>query len=176
MMQNDLSRSAAGDVAGVPAPADVADSLRAVVDNAVAVLRAISDEQSARSERGGWSPRQTIGHLIDSAANNHTRFLRGQLEEDLYFPGYAQDSWVELQGYDEAPWEELIELWSAYNRHLVRVIERIDPLEWSRPRARHNFDEIGFTPIDPSRLGSLAWLVIDYVAHLRHHIDRLAMR
>lgn len=154
-------------------PAQVAAELLRVVDDYAPRLRAIDDEASHHHDGDHWSPRQTLGHLIDSAANNHVRFVRGQIEEDLVFPGYAQEEWVELEGYDDAPWSELVELWQAYNRHLARVIARIDTLEWSRPRARHNFDRIGFAPIEASRLGSLAWLVVDYLTHLRHHLDHI---
>ena len=152
-------------------PIDVAAELAALVDDGARMLRSLDAPATRQGER--WSARQVLGHLIDSAANNHARFVRGQLEEDLVFDGYDQDGWVEAQGYDEASWDELVSLWQAYNRHLVRVIERIDPLEWSRPRARHNFDRIGFAPIEASRLGSLGWLVVDYVGHLRHHLSQI---
>jgi hypothetical protein len=153
-------------------PADVAADLARLADDGAELLRSIDPSSDARID-GGWTARQIVGHLIDSAANNHARFVRGQSEEDLVFPGYDQNDWVELQGYDEEPLAELAELWYAYNRHLARIIARIDALEWSRPRARHNFDRIGFAPIEASRLGTLAWIVTDYVAHLRHHLEQL---
>ena len=65
-----------------------------------------------------------MGHLIDSAANNHQRFVRAQEGSDLVLPGYSQDHWVGVQGYQDAPWDDIIALWRAYNRHLARVIER----------------------------------------------------
>lgn len=157
----------------VGGPNEIAAELAQLVDEAAVRLRSVDDATSSRRAGDAWSARQIIGHLIDSAANNHPRFVRAQCEEDLVFPGYAQDEWVDVQGYQEAPWGELIDLWLAYNRHLARVIARIDPLEWSRPRARHNFEEIGFAPVEASRLGSLAWLVLDYVGHLRHHLAQL---
>lgn len=50
---------------------------------------------------GQWSPKQIIGHLIDSAANNHQRFVRAQFTDDLVFPGYEQEAWVEVQHYND---------------------------------------------------------------------------
>jgi hypothetical protein len=176
MSSGPINTSSPGEPAAgatAPDPSAVADELRRIIDEAAPKLAVMTEEASRRHDGEHWSPRQIIGHLIDSAANNHARFVRGQIEEDLVFPGYDQEEWVALEGYDDAPWSELVELWQAYNRHLARVIARIDPLEWSRPRARHNFDRIGFSPIEASRLGSLAWLVVDYLTHLRHHLDQI---
>ena len=44
-----------------------------------------------------WSPREIVGHLIDSAANNHQRFVRAQFTDDLVFSGYQQAEWVGVQ-------------------------------------------------------------------------------
>lgn len=160
----------------IPEPDAVSTELRIVVAEGTLLLRAIDPSSSTQRTGSSWSARQIVGHLIDSAANNHARFVRGQIEEALVFQGYDQNAWVDLEGFDEEPWEQLIDLWESYNRHIAYVISRIDSLEWSRPRARHNFDEIGFIPIEASRLGTLGWLVVDYVAHLRHHLDAIARR
>jgi hypothetical protein len=153
-------------------PNTVAEELRTLIDDWAHRLRTV-DPDAVPTHGGAWTARQIIGHLIDSAANNHARFVRAQVQEELVFHGYAQDEWVEVQGYDEEPWEDLIDLWQSYNRHIARVVARIDALEWSRPRARHNLDQIGFAAIEASRLGTLEWLVVDYVAHLRHHLAQI---
>ena len=36
---------------------------------------------SAKPDRNKWSYKEIIGHLIDSATNNHQRFIRGQFED-----------------------------------------------------------------------------------------------
>ena len=96
------------------------------VEAAVPKLRAISESRAEQPRAPGkWSPKQVIGHLIDSAANNHQRFVRAQEGESYTGPGYTQDHWVAVQGYQEASWDDLVALWRAYNRHLARVIERI---------------------------------------------------
>jgi hypothetical protein len=91
------------------------------VEAAVPKLRAISESRAEQPRAPGkWSPKQVIGHLIDSAANNHQRFVRAQEGESYTGPGYKQDHWVAVQGYQEASWDDLVALWCAYNRHLAR--------------------------------------------------------
>jgi hypothetical protein len=63
-----------------------------------------------------WSRKEILGHLIDSAGNNHQRFVRAQYQERMSFPRYVQDQWIAAQGYGERPWSELVELWRLYNR------------------------------------------------------------
>ena len=91
---------------------DYADDLKATVTAAAVSLAALpEDAASVRPSPGKWSPKETIGHLIDSAANNHQRFVRAQLQDDLVFAGYAQDDWVATQKYQDASWPDLLTLW-----------------------------------------------------------------
>jgi hypothetical protein len=138
-------------------------SLRREVDAAEPRLRAISDARAAASLLPGkWSPKQVLGHLIDSAANNHQRFVRLQADADLSLPGYAQEFWVDTQRYSDRAWPDLIELWSSYNRHLAHVIAFI-------PEAKGNVQcRIGGGP--PVTLRHVA---IDYVGHLQHHLRQI---
>jgi hypothetical protein len=147
--------------------------LERAVHRATVDLRAISDDQSATPPAPGkWSPREIIGHLIDSASNNHQRFVRGQLQDDLVFPGYAQDAWVAAQRYQDAPWGELVTLWRAFNLHIVRVMAAVPDETRTRPRARHSLHEIGFE-IEPDAPARLDDLMRDYVAHLVHHLRQV---
>jgi hypothetical protein len=139
---------------------EVALDLRAVLESARPRLAAIGEREAAeRPAAGKWTRQEVLGHLIDSALNNHQRFLRAQLGESLAFPGYEQESWVRLQAYDERPWPELVALWAELNAHLVHVIGRILPETLERPCSIG-----GEAPV------SLRYLAEDYVRHLRHHL------
>ncbi len=109
-----------------------------------------------------WSRKQILGHLIDSAANNHQRFVRAQIGSELVFPGYEQDQWVSIQAYQEESWESLVRLWSAYNEHLLHITLRIpaDRLETSCTIGQN-------APV------TLAFLFVDYVRHLHHHLAQI---
>jgi hypothetical protein len=144
------------------------------IDRAEPLLRAMSDSQSARPRAPGkWSPREIIGHLIDSATNNHGRFLRAVTQKDLVFDGYEQEQWVSIQRYATAPWNDLLTLWALLNRHLARVMSEVPSAAGSRVRDRHNLDQIAWKTVPADQPTSLDYFMQDYVGHLRHHLRQI---
>jgi hypothetical protein len=141
----------------------IAHELIRLVEDASQKLKVIDDQTAARRPSAGeWSKKEIIGHLIDSAANNHQRFVRAQQEKALSLPGYDQERWVALQGHQENDWHLLIELWRAYNLHLAHLIRRIDPQALATPCT------IGSgVPV------TLEFIVQDYLRHLRGHFAQL---
>src|SRR2546429_9566832 len=99
------------------------EDFRNAIESASVRLSQITESQSEQPRaEDHWSSKQIIGHLIDSAANNHARFVLGQMKDDLVFPGYDQNEWVRVNHYQQAPWTQLVELWRAYNLHLHHVM------------------------------------------------------
>ena len=123
-----------------------------------------------------WSPKEIIGHLIDSAANNHQRFVRAQWQDDLVFLRYDQEAWVAAQRYHEAPWLELITLWQEYNRHLARVMAATPTAVRTRQHVRHNLDEIAWRTVAAGDPATLDYFMNDYVGHLHHHVAQIRER
>src|SRR5262245_22175525 len=104
-------------------PATIAAGLHASIDEGLRLFTVADETRSAlRPAPGQWSAREVLGHLIDSASNNHRRFVLAQSSDFGKFDGYDQNPWVERQRYHEAPWRDLVALWTAYNRHLAHVI------------------------------------------------------
>jgi hypothetical protein len=142
---------------------DVAGELLSVVEAASESLRRIGEpEVSLRSAPGQWSKKEILGHLVDSAVNNHHRFVRAPQVEELTFPAYDMEQWVDSQGYAERPWLELVDLWRLYNRHLAHVISRIPEEQLAV-----------MCVIGPDKPVSLGYVIEDYVVHLRHHLQQL---
>lgn len=78
------------------------------------------------SPSGEWSRKQELGHLLDSTPqNNHQRIVLAALHGGYEGPTYAQNGWVDLHGYDDMSWDELLLHWSTRNQLLGRVIARI---------------------------------------------------
>jgi len=143
--------------------------LAADIENSVNVacqqLRSLGDEAiEARPTPDDWSVKEIIGHLVDSASNNHQRFVRLQVADDLVFPDYSQDNdaWVSIQSYQEAHWNDLLDLWRYFNLHLARIIRTVN-----EDCIDHKWVVDKHTPI------ALGELMIDYLRHLKDHLQHI---
>lgn len=142
---------------------ELANKLLAVITAAEPKLRRVSPEESAKPIlSGGWSRKQVLGHLIDSASNNHQRFVRACLQESLEFPSYDQEGCVRLEAPQEAEWALLISVWAEYNRYLAHIITRLPPGKLETPC------HIGKEGSMPLRL-----VATGYVSHLLHHLGQI---
>jgi len=125
-------------------------------------------ESSAGIRPGGerkWSPKEELGHLIDSAINNHVRFVCASIAPEFHGDPYAQNDWVTAHGYHEMRWLTIVDLWQHYNAHLVLLLQRIPDSKLDTPCV------VGSA--EPMTLRSL---VEDYVLHMQHHLDHLLGR
>jgi hypothetical protein len=153
---------------------DPAAALRSTIQHAAPLLQQITDEAASRPQAPGkWCPKEVIGHLLDSANNNLGRFIRLQATEDLIFEPYAQEEWVRAQGYAEADWMELLELWARYNLHVARVMDRVPVDARFRPRTTHRPLGSTYTELPADGIPTLDWLMRDYVEHVKHHLRQI---
>ncbi len=126
-------------------------------------LRDISEEQSLTAFReGGWTRKEILGHLIDSALNNHQRFVRAALNGSYEGPTYEQAAWVNIHGYRSMPWANLLEHWRLQNLLLGEVVQRVPERSLDAPcRVGDN------VPV------TLRFLIEDYLVHLEYHLDQI---
>lgn len=147
---------------------------RETVETAASRLLELSPQESqVDSSSGKWSYRQILGHLIDSAANNHQRFVRAQFSDELVFPGYRQDDWVTVQQYTSESWPHLVQLWRFYNLHISHVISAMSESTLVKVRSKHNLNEIAWRTVDCSQPTTLEYFVRDYVGHMKHHLAQI---
>ena len=143
--------------------ATTAARLLEVVEAAEPSLLALGDPAAgAPRGPGKWSAKQILGHLLDSASNNHQRFVRAASGEPFKGPGYAQEHWVACQHYEERPWAALVAFWIAYNRHLAHVLAHYPEQHRTVPC------EIGGGPAV-----TLEFVARDYLGHIRHHLTQI---
>lgn len=153
---------------------NLAIKLKSAIQSVSENLNSLSEEAvSAKSNPDKWSKKEILGHLIDSAANNHQRFMNAQFKNDLIFNGYAQDQWVDYQDYQNAEWAELVSLFVAYNLHLCRVIDNIPAGLLKRQITDHNFHLIAFQTVPKGEPTSLAYFIDDYISHIEHHLGQI---
>jgi hypothetical protein len=137
------------------------NKLLATIANAEPRLLALPDVDSPMTP-GGWSRKQVLGHLLDSASNNHQRFVRAQLEAEYRGPKYDQEGCVRVQNFAAMPWNDMVQFWSSYNRFLAHVIAQISADKEATPCF------IG----DNAKM-TLGELAADYLVHLEHHLNQI---
>lgn len=136
--------------------------LQYLCDTIPALLTQIPEAEFSRKPAPGkWSNKEILGHLIDSATNNHQRFVRAQFEESPTIV-YDQNNWNTYSHYNLLDSKQLILFWESYNRHILELIHHITPENLNR--TCWNGGEAPQT---------LEWLFIDYVAHMEHHLKQM---
>ncbi len=139
--------------------------LRALINEIPPRLSKLPSSQAERKPSvSTWSPKQELGHLLDSAANNHQRIVRAQLEDKPKMPGYDGDAWVELHRYQQRNWQEMIELWRVLNQQLLAAAEAAPDPAWSRT-----------CTIADSQPLTLKFVFEDYIAHMLHHLKHIGI-
>lgn len=142
---------------------EVAERFRADLDDVhralVSVPKALAD---VPWREGGWTRKQIVGHLLDSAANNRQRFVRAASDGSYEGPRYSQDAWVAAHGYAEQTWETLRGWWEAEHEILMAIVDRI-------PESRL---EVKCVVGDEAPV-TLRFLIEDYVSHQRWHLKQL---
>jgi hypothetical protein len=144
--------------------AAIADLLNETVTAVGPKLRALSEaDVSTPPASGKWSRKQILGHLIDSAANNHQRFVRTQLLGQYNCLGYEQEGWVCVEDPQSAPWAVLVDLWTSYNRYLAHLLARIPA-------------EAAPAPITIKDTAvTLQFVAQDYLRHLKQHLGQIGV-
>jgi hypothetical protein len=139
--------------------------LRALIDRLPARLTNLSADQVQRKASSSeWSRKEELGHLLDSAANNHQRIVRTQLEDNPAMPGYDGAQWVILHRYQDRDWAALVAIWADLNRQLLAAAEAVPDSAWSRT----------CTIADSAPL-TLKFVFDDYLDHMRHHLRHMGI-
>jgi len=144
-------------------PEKIAAGIRKTVEDFTVRLENINEAQASQKiQPDKWSRKEILGHLIDSASNNHQRFVRAQYVKDTNFLSYEQKEWVSIQRYGSRSWKELLDFWKSYNFHLAHIIENIpkDCLEVSGTLGSYGQVTIGY-------------VIVDYLGHMQHHIRQI---
>ena len=146
---------------------DLSTSLAQLIRDELPLLEAVSDLNAGRRSGAdsNWSPKEELGHLIDSAANNHVRFVHALTEPEFRGASYAQNEWVTAHRYQEMPWLAIVDFWHRYNNFIASLLARIP---------ENKLQTLCF--IDSDNGVSLDFLVSDYVLHMRHHLDHILSR
>jgi hypothetical protein len=106
-----------------------------------------------------WSKKEILGHLIDSATNNHHRFIRAQYQDTPHIV-YNQNQWVALSNYQDYSLSQLLDLWRVYNLHIVHILRHMPTSSLERK-------------CETSSIYTLEYIAVDYLRHLEHHLGQI---
>jgi hypothetical protein len=141
---------------------DFLENFESTLTTAKERLELISEAAASRPRaEGKWSRKEILGHLVDSAANNHQRFVRVPLTPGVALPGYQQNDWVRTQYYQGYDWQQLVSFWYLYNLHLSHVVKNI-PAEALKQTFNLNGETL-----------ELEFVIRDYLRHLKHHLAQI---
>lgn len=146
----------------------ITEGIRSCIEEWEPKLMALNHETiCGQSNAQNRNIKQLVGHMIDSASNNTHRFVHLQYQDSpLRFPNYAthgnNDRWIAIQNYEAANWADLVQLWKYSNLHVIHVINNVDK---SKLANTWHYSEV--------RLISLEEMIIDYLRHLKLHLDEI---
>ncbi len=144
-------------------PEQLADDFSARLASAEADLKVITEFEATEPYKpDAWTRKQVLGHLIDSAINNHVRFVTAALDGKYTGPAYHAQGWVAMHDYANMLWSELLELWKAHNALLRRVVRQI-PEDRLAADCRIGDDQ----PV------TLRYVIEDYLHHMEEHITEI---
>lgn len=155
----------------------VIDRINEVIDREIPLLLSLSEEQvSVKRNHQNRTVKMLVGHLIDSASNNHQRMVRLQYAPRcghsmpntemgmLVFPDYTQDNdlWIALQDYQHEDWPTLVMLLKLYNRHICHIIRSVDTSKLN------NY----WLDYEGCRV-TLDAMISGYISHLNLHLEQI---
>jgi len=150
------------------------ETLHNIIQQALPQLQSIDQKEfNLKPSVSKWSKKELMGHLIDSACNNHQRFLRAEQQGNLIFWGYDQDHWVVKNNYQNRDLEEVLATWLAVNQHLGYLIKGLSEELLNKETTEHNFHKICMNLLQEKEISTLSYLVWDYLFHIEYHLNQI---
>lgn len=156
---------------------DIIEEIQNIILREEPILISLSEDIiTSRFNHQNRSIKMLIGHLIDSASNNHQRMVRLQYAPRcghsmpntemgmLVFPDYTQDNdlWLTLQDYQHEDWDTLLSLWKYYNLHICQVIRSVDETKLQNYWLDYEGNRV-----------TLQDMIIGYTNHLNLHLGQI---
>ena len=151
---------------------NISKDLSKAIQDAIVILDEVKQDRiTKRTKR--WNEKEILGHLIDSAINNYSRFIRGYKSQKLVFDGYDQDLWVDRQDYNRIDWKDIVATWKNVNYLILNLLSTYEQKELLLKIDQHNFGDITFKKVPNDQPIGLEYLIRDYIDHLNHHIAQI---
>jgi len=137
---------------------DILEALRDQIEPALALVGLKEEETLHRPEPGKWNLRQIFGHLIDTERIFVYRALRIGRGDRTALPGYDQDAFVNMAGFDDRPLASLLDEFHLVRLSTVAMFEGFPQEAIARA---------GVANDNPISVRAIAWII---AGHERHHM------
>jgi hypothetical protein len=147
------------------APGDICNILEAQLVETLALLHAISEEQSlVRYAPGKWSVRQVVGHLNDTERLFVFRALWFARGFDSPLPSFDQNVAVSAAAADDRSWRSHVDEFRAVRGATLSFFQSLPADAWTRR---------GVASGNPFTVRALAYIS---AGHVTHHLGILRER
>lgn len=151
-----------------------AEKLNRIISSASSKIRDMdTSELNHKPAPQKWSKKEILGHLIDSAYNNHQRLVRTEKQGNMVFQGYDQDDWVIKNNYQNREIAEVLQSWVVIQNHFSLAVAAVAENVLYKKTKDHNFFTISMNKITEGEASSLSYLIWDYTFHLEHHLGQI---
>lgn len=144
-----------------------------IEDNYIELNQLSSGQFSDKPKDDKWSSKEIIGHLIDSAINNHRRLILSKEGVDSIYEGYDQVQWVQKNNYQNRSKKDLLDLWRLMNLQLADVIDTLDVDIVSHRVVKKASEPVDESIVNNEKPFNLKYLIEDYIFHLEHHLGQI---
>jgi hypothetical protein len=144
---------------------DIVSAMRNQADELREIFSQMSDEQGLyRYEKGKWSIKELLGHLIDGERVFAYRALRFARADKTELAGFDQDPYIENANFDAVKLQDLLEELLSLITANTLFFNNLDDEMWSRT---------GVASENEISVRALAYIM---VGHIRHHVKILKER
>ncbi|MBP8083736.1 MAG: DinB family protein [Spirochaetes bacterium] len=140
------------------------EEYREAIDKFFDLMKKHEDISAVCIDETKWTLKEMVGHLIDSASNNHQRFIRLQIENEILFPFYDPEEWKNISKVNSLDYTDLISFWKQYNDFIIHIITNINLA---------SLDNAWKTSAGNKSLG---FLIDDYFSHMKIHYSMFEER
>ena len=134
------------------------DALRSGRDLMLRLLGNVSEADSLiKHAPYTWSIKEVIGHLVDSERIFAYRALRIARGDSTPLPGFEENDYVRVAGFDRRPLPELASEFDTVRRSTLSLFESVEEAAWERR---------GMANGSPISVRALAFIL---AGHERHH-------
>jgi hypothetical protein len=118
---------------GLVPEGDLVSILAEQSEQLVQLFGGVSEEQSHyRYDEGKWSIREVLGHVIDNERVWTYRLLRTARGDQLSFPSYNQDQFMQNARFDEIPLSELLDEFVSLRKSTIYLLKGLPAEAWDR--------------------------------------------